>query len=56
MLRHFGASQSDLAAAIEVSQAAVSLWFKGEVSSPKLDASIPAYVAGLERGASAISA
>lgn len=48
-LRRHGVPQKDVAETIGVSETTISLWLKGEVSSPKLDAAIPAYVAGLER-------
>lgn len=47
-LRRFGATQKTLADVIGVHESTVSLWLKGEVSSPMLDKAIPAYVAGLK--------
>lgn len=49
-LRRLGGTQKDIAAALNISKAAVSLWFTSDVSSPKMDAGITGYVAGLVRG------
>ena len=43
-------AQQEVAEACGVGRSTVTLWLKGEVSSPALDKAIPAYVAGLERG------
>lgn len=50
-LRRYGVLQREVAECIGVSETTIVFWFKGELSSPKLDAAIPAYVAGLERAA-----
>lgn len=49
-LKRLRASQIGVAEACGVHPSTVSLWLKGQVSSPNLDMGIPAYVAGLERG------
>ena len=49
-LRRLDVSQKIVATVLDVHPTTVSLWLKGEVSSPMLDKAIPAYVAGLERG------
>ena len=49
-MRRLDVSQKIVATVLDVHPTTVSLWLKGEVSSPMLDKAIPAYVAGLERG------
>lgn len=49
-LRRHGVPQKAIAEVLEVHESTISLWLKGEVSSPKLDAGVVAYVAGLEAG------
>ena len=50
VLKRNNVTQTQVAEACGVNHSTVSLWLKGEVSSPALDKAIPAYVAGLERG------
>lgn len=49
-VRRLGLTQQSLADQFGVSQTAIALWFKGEVTSARLDAAIPAFLSGVELG------